>query len=648
MRTSFSYDLLGRLFSQTDALGHTVRYGYDNADRVTHLTLPSGRTYGFAYDVNGNRTQITMPNGAVHKLGYSVIDLESDYTPPGNLAYSWQYSLDQEWTRTTLPGGRSVDVAYDSGGRPTGIVYPEASIGTLYNDMTDRVSMLNRTPAFGGTTQQTAFTYDGSLVTGQAYSGVSNGAFTFTYDNNFFLRQIGLVSGSNTVTTPIIRDADGLVTGYGTFNFTRGGPAGAVSRITDSASNIVVTYDTLGRVATRTHAVNGMNVYSIQLSYDSTGNISRKIETVSGVQATWDYIYDADGQLVKTKKNDADAETFAYDVNGNRTSYQRPNSLTILSEYDDQDRIVWQGGVTYQLNSDGQLTQRGADTFQYSAMGELLQATANGQSITYGYDGMGRRISRTDSTGTWQYLYGNLNQPFQLTAMRDPAGVLSYYYYDENGKLFAFDKGGTRYYVATDQVGTPKVVSDAAGNTVKFLEFDSFGMWTYDSNPDFELPVGFAGGIIDSQTTLVRFGYRDYEPWSGRWAARDPVFFRGGQGNLFAYVQNNPINRVDPFGLYWFRQSWQKPGVVGRDGTPVPPRGLVSEYIEKYVPAGYPFGELHDDFVDFTKRAGIPDWLANVPSMYPVFSISISKEVLRTLRILKQPTPSGRESTKCK
>jgi RHS repeat-associated protein len=134
--------------------------------------------------------------------------------------------------------------------------------------------------------------------------------------------------------------------------------------------------------------------------------------------------------------------------------------------------------------------------------------------------------------------------------MRDPAGVLSYYYYDDSGLLFAFDKGGTRYYVATDQLGTPKVITDTTGTVVKQMEFDSFGMWTFDSNPGFDVPVGFAGGIVDTRTTLVRFGYRDYEPGTGRWTAKDPIFFAGGQGNLFGYVQNNPVNRIDPFGLW--------------------------------------------------------------------------------------------------
>lgn len=222
--------------------------------------------------------------------------------------------------------------------------------------------------------------------------------------------------------------------------------------------------------------MNGQSVYSIQLTYDNISNISRKVETVAGVQTTWDYAYDADGQLTGVKNNGVDKELFGYDVNGNRTSYNRPGDWTVSAEFDAQDRITRQGGVTYQFNADGQLIQRGQDTFQYSATGELLSATISGQNVTYTYDGMGRRVARTDNSGTFQYLYGNQDNPFQLTASRDPQGILTYYYYDDSGLLYALDKGSIRYYVATDQVGTPKVVTDATGAVVKQMEFDSFGM----------------------------------------------------------------------------------------------------------------------------------------------------------------------------
>jgi RHS repeat-associated protein len=63
------------------------------------------------------------------------------------------------------------------------------------------------------------------------------------------------------------------------------------------------------------------------------------------------------------------------------------------------------------------------------------------------------------------------------------------------------------------------------------------------------IPFGFAGGHYDPDTKLVRFGARDYDPETGRWTAKDPILFAGAQTNLYAYVDNDPVNAVDPTGL---------------------------------------------------------------------------------------------------
>ena len=62
-------------------------------------------------------------------------------------------------------------------------------------------------------------------------------------------------------------------------------------------------------------------------------------------------------------------------------------------------------------------------------------------------------------------------------------------------------------------------------------------------------PFGFAGGLYDADTGLVRFGARDYDAYSGRWTSKDPILFDGGQANLYLYVGGDPVNRVDWSGL---------------------------------------------------------------------------------------------------
>ena len=71
---------------------------------------------------------------------------------------------------------------------------------------------------------------------------------------------------------------------------------------------------------------------------------------------------------------------------------------------------------------------------------------------------------------------------------------------------------------------------------------------TNDTSPGLT-PFGFAGGLYDKDTGLVRFGARDYDASLGRWTSKDPIRFAGGV-NLYGYSVNDPVNRVDPSGRF--------------------------------------------------------------------------------------------------
>jgi RHS repeat-associated protein len=153
-------------------------------------------------------------------------------------------------------------------------------------------------------------------------------------------------------------------------------------------------------------------------------------------------------------------------------------------------------------------------------------------------------------TQVTQYLYGDASNPVRVTATRSPAGVLTTYRYDDDGLLYAFERNGQRFFVGTDQLGTPRVVTSAAGAVVDVREYDTFGNLVSDSQPAFDLPIGYAGGLEDRVTGLVRFGFRDLDTASGRWTARDPALYDGGQANLYTYVGGDPVSLRDPLGLW--------------------------------------------------------------------------------------------------
>jgi len=130
----------------------------------------------------------------------------------------------------------------------------------------------------------------------------------------------------------------------------------------------------------------------------------------------------------------------------------------------------------------------------------------------------------------------NLIQRFEYANNRMPISMIS------NGK---------KYYLHYDQVGTLKAVSNANQKIIKKITYDTYGNIRNETNKAFKVPFGFAGGLYDHDTKLTRFGYRDYDATTGKWTAKDPIDFGGGDSNLYGYVLQNPVGGIDPSGLFW-------------------------------------------------------------------------------------------------
>ncbi|RYZ82191.1 MAG: RHS repeat-associated core domain-containing protein, partial [Proteobacteria bacterium] len=111
------------------------------------------------------------------------------------------------------------------------------------------------------------------------------------------------------------------------------------------------------------------------------------------------------------------------------------------------------------------------------------------------------------------------------------------------------------YKLVKDQLGSIRSVINAAdGVFLQAHEYDEFGKVLSNTNPGAQ-PFGYAGGIFDADTGLVRFGARDYDAETGRWTSKDPILFGGGDANLYGYVAGEPINRTDPSGLKYMTQT---------------------------------------------------------------------------------------------
>jgi RHS repeat-associated protein len=110
---------------------------------------------------------------------------------------------------------------------------------------------------------------------------------------------------------------------------------------------------------------------------------------------------------------------------------------------------------------------------------------------------------------------------------------------------------------------------------VKEITYDTFGNILSDSKPDMYVSFGFAGGLYDGDTKLTHFGYREYDAYTGKWTAKDPILFQGSLSNLYGYVLNDPVNFIDPSGLFDpVADAILRPVDHDLPGTPFPPDKL--------------------------------------------------------------------------
>jgi RHS repeat-associated protein len=297
-------------------------------------------------------------------------------------------------------------------------------------------------------------------------------------------------------------------------------------------------------------AFNGTSMFDVQLTQDDLGRVVARTETIGGVTRTLTYVYDAASRLAEIHQNGGTIASYAYDANGNRLSLTTSGG-TVNGTYDAQDHLLQYGTTSFDYDAAGQLTTKTVGgqttTYAYDETGNLLEVNLpSGTVVEYVIDGANRRIGRkVNGTLTEGFLYQDRVRP--IAALDGGGNVVSRFVYALPGIAPDFMiKGGATFRIVTDPIGSPRLVVDVATGTIaQRMNYDEFGNVTLDTNPGFQ-PFGFAGGLYDPATKLVRFGLRDYDAATGRFTAKDPALV--AEESLYAYGANDPVNQVDRLG----------------------------------------------------------------------------------------------------
>ena len=244
------------------------------------------------------------------------------------------------------------------------------------------------------------------------------------------------------------------------------------------------------------------------------------------------YTYDADGRRTVTAGSLAAVTLPANVAGGTGTAYNADNSQTAFNGT----------SLSYDLN--GNLTGDGTNTYTWDAR-DHLTAISGGSTASFVYDAFGRRMSKTISGTTTQYLYDRLNPVQELNSSDGVvANLLTGLSIDE-------------YFTRTDSSGTSAFVADALGSTVGLVNssgaigtsytYQPFGATTIAGSANGN-SYQFTGRENDA-TGLYFYRARYYSPTYQRFVSQDPIGFAGGDANLYGYVFNGPTNFRDPFGF---------------------------------------------------------------------------------------------------
>ncbi len=547
---NYTYNAQGYLQTVTDPLGRVAQFVYDAAGRVTNKTLPGTQAINTTYDAAGNLATLTPPGRPAHSFAYSdrnelTVETPPVVTTPTPMATS--YDVDRMLSSVLYADARGVVIGFDAAGRPlTRALSTNGGVtgtDTLTYDSLGRITNVAAANGMGN-----SYTYDGVLALTETATGAFAGSVARTYDSSFRLASQS-VNGSNTVAFGY--DNDERVTAAGNLTITRNAQTGLPTGTTLGVVTTGVGYNTFGELTNYSASVSGSSIYNLGITRDLLGRISTRTETIGGVTDSYGYSYDANGHLAQVTKNGLAVESYGYDANGNRTS-ATVLGAAVTANYDVQDRLSQYGSAVYAHSPSGQLlskTSGGQTTgYQYDQLGNLLGVTLpSGTVVGYIVDGRGRRVAKKiNGTTVKGFLYNDARRPVaELDSLGD---VVNRFVYAGGNTPTHMIRAGVNFRIISDQLGSVRlVVNSATGAIFQRLDYDTFGNVLQDTNPGFQ-PFGYAGGIYDEDTGLVRFGARDYDASTGRWTTKDPADFGGGDVNLYRYVHGDPVNSRDPRG----------------------------------------------------------------------------------------------------
>jgi RHS repeat-associated protein len=615
--TRTTFNAYGLPLTVTDAKGRATTYAYDVLSRLKATYGPLADTTQVGY---GAAFAASVTDAVHQAYGYSPNALGWDLqsTDPRGLSTRRTFNVAGSVTQVVNRRGQTVSTRYDAMGR-VAAMYADGDSTTVTYDTAGTFQVVRNAVSV----DTIRFDAAGRVASATASRSGRRYAVTFGYEAGKRSVEWAAELRVNDGTIPV-----GIITVGARYRWSRG----LLQRVVlDDADSLVVAYNgdnsinsvqLPGRLRARYSYVTGFD-RAVGISYANTDGTARPdLERAAGEQlnldslglitsrtlgtqdSTYTYTYDAGNRLVQWAKtavvsdvggahcsvvpltgtwcepqapSAGQAHQLTWDRVGNTTlpgsSVGWGNRLMVYNglnmEYDAD------GNTTrmYKLNADG--TVRWDRQFQWNALGQLTRVCTNGACLGYLYDGLGRRVGRTDGAGN-KVRQWVLDDAGQTVLELDGSGnvLAGYMYMPGIDQPVAMNRGGQRYLYLRDHQGSVMALVDSAGHIVNRYRYDPWGI-SESAVEGVVNPLQYNGRDNDTGTDLYYYRARWYSAGLGRFISEDPVGLEGGI-NPLAYVGNDPVNYSDPTGLC----SQRKPfgGKIGMKH----PDGSVSPLVEGY------------------------------------------------------------------
>ncbi|MYY80876.1 RHS repeat protein [Streptomyces sp. SID335] len=489
VKTSFTYDDKGNLTKVTPPKprGQTT-YTYDALGRTETLTDGRGIKKVFTYDHLDRIKTVSTTHDTVryHYDGDGNLRQRDDST--GTITY--QFDPLQRETIRTLQDGSQTLLAYTPAGNVDYYQDPTGKTDYTWNE----VNKLKEFKDPQGKT--TTYKYNNNDIRTQTtYPGGT--VQTVDVDNSSRPKNIKATSPKGTL-------VDLTYTyGYGTDAKTDG-----------------------DKIRTKTDAVTGMKT---SYTYDGAGRFSYAAEKKgSTLNSSWQYCYDMAGNLTSQGTAEGCPRGTTYTINDAQQIISKNGSTTNWS-YDAEGH-----------ETAGASTPEGTRTGEkWSDHSQLTSLTVAGQTYAGQY-GSTDQSERIKLGGTYFH-----NGPLGLSATSTD-GVDTGFNREPGGTLNSMTRDGKTYFYLTDALGSVVALADESGTKVNDYSYSPRGVTRAMTSEKVSQPYRFAGGYQDP-TGLYHYAARYYDPNIGRFTQPDPS---GQEQNPYLYAEGDPVNRIDPTGLF--------------------------------------------------------------------------------------------------